>query len=133
MRGFDENIRTADRGVSGSIELYTPQLAPGLRLLAFVDAASLSDAQLPAVDLVSGGLGLRYERGQVHLALDYAGILHDMLSMSKILGRKLDASTVIFRCIIQGAGRSKYYDFKLQVHPGDHGEPVITIMLPDED
>ena len=64
---------------------------------------------------------------------DYAGILHDMLSMSKILGRKLDASTVIFRCIIQGAGRSKYYDFKLQVHPGDHGEPVITIMLPDED
>ena len=77
MRGFDENIRTADRGVSGSIELYTPQLAPGLRLLAFVDAASLSDAQLPAVDLVSGGLGLRYERGQVHLALDYAGILHE--------------------------------------------------------
>ena len=77
VRGFDENIRTADRGVSGSIELYTPQLAPGLRLLAFVDAASLSDAQLPAVDLVSGGLGLRYERGQVHLALDYAGILHE--------------------------------------------------------
>jgi hypothetical protein len=64
---------------------------------------------------------------------DYAGILHDMLSMSKVFGRKLDASTVIFRCIILGAGRSKYHDFKLQVHPGDQGEPVITIMLPDED
>jgi len=64
---------------------------------------------------------------------DYAGILHDMLWMSKVAGRKLDASTVIFRCIIQGAGRSKYHDFKLQVHPGDQGEPVITIMLPTED
>jgi hypothetical protein len=64
---------------------------------------------------------------------DYAGILHDMLWMSKVVARKLDPSTVVFRCIIQGAGRSKYYDFKLQVHPGDHAEPVITIMLPGED
>ncbi len=82
VRGFDENIRTADRGVSGSVELYTPQLAPGLRLLAFVDGASLSDKQLPAADLVSGGLGVRYDRGQVHLALDYAGIMHEPDSVS---------------------------------------------------
>jgi len=64
---------------------------------------------------------------------DYKGILHDMLWMSKVAGRKLDESTVIFRCIIQGAGRSKYHDFKLQVHPGDRAEPVITISLPNED
>ncbi|WP_153133212.1 DUF6573 family protein [Dechloromonas hortensis] len=64
---------------------------------------------------------------------DYAGILHDMLFMSKAMARKLDESTVIFRCIIMGAGRSKYHDFKLQVGPGDQGEPVITIMLPRED
>lgn len=64
---------------------------------------------------------------------DYAGILHDMLFMSKAMARKLDESTVIFRCIIVGAGRSKYHDFKLQVGPGDQGEPVITIMLPRED
>lgn len=64
---------------------------------------------------------------------DYAGILHDMLFMSKAMGRRLDASTVLFRVIIQGAGRSKYYDFKLMVHPGDQGEPVITISLPTED
>lgn len=64
---------------------------------------------------------------------DYAGILHDMLFMSKAMGRKLDESTVLFRCIIQGAGRSKYHDFKLMVHAGDQGEGVITISLPNED
>lgn len=64
---------------------------------------------------------------------DYAGILHDMLFMSKVMNRKLDESTVIFRVIIAGAGRQRNYDFKLQVGPGDNGEPVITIMLPSED
>ncbi len=64
---------------------------------------------------------------------DYAGILHDMLWMSRRTGRKIDESTVIFQVIIQGAGRSKYHTFKLNVGPGDDGEPVITIMLPGED
>lgn len=63
---------------------------------------------------------------------DYAGILHDMLWMSR-RGRKLDESTVLFQVIIQGAARQKYFTFKLQVHPGDQGEPVITLSLPNED
>lgn len=64
---------------------------------------------------------------------NYAGILHDMLWMSKIMARKIDESTVLFKVLINGAGRSKYHNFKLQVGPGDQGEPVITIMLPNED
>ena len=64
---------------------------------------------------------------------DYAGILHDMLWMSKACARRVNDSTVLFTCIIQGAARSKYHTFKLQVHPGDAGEPVITLMLPGED
>lgn len=64
---------------------------------------------------------------------DYAGILHDMLWMSRSLKRHLDDSTMLFQVIIQGAGRSKYHTFKLNVGPGDQGEPVITIMLPHED
>lgn len=63
----------------------------------------------------------------------YAGILHDMLWMSRCMGRKVDESTVMFRVIIQGAGRSKYHDFKLAVGPNDDGSPCITIMLPNED
>ena len=63
----------------------------------------------------------------------YAGILHDMLWMSRAASRKLDESTVIFPVIIAGAGRRRNYEFKLNVGPGDQGEPVITILLPHED
>lgn len=64
---------------------------------------------------------------------DYKGVIHDMLWMSKVMKRRLDDSTVLFRVKINGAGRKSLYEFKLTVGPGDHGEPVITIMLPDED
>jgi len=63
----------------------------------------------------------------------YAGILHDMLWMSRAAGRKLDESTVVFPVIIAGVGRRRNFEFKLVVGPGDQGEPVITIMLPHED
>lgn len=63
----------------------------------------------------------------------YAGILHDMLWMSRAAGRKLDESTVLFPVIIAGAGRRRNFEFKLNVGSGDRGEPVITIMLPAED
>ena len=56
-----------------------------------------------------------------------------MLWMSRCTCRKINESAVIFQVIIQGAGRSKYHAFKLNVGPGDDGEPVITIMLPGED
>lgn len=62
----------------------------------------------------------------------YAGILHDMLWMSRS-GRKLDASTVLFTVIIAGAGRQRYHQFRLEIGPGDQGEPVITISRPNED
>lgn len=61
------------------------------------------------------------------------GIVHDMLWMSRTYKRQIDRSTVMFRVKIVGAGRQKLYDFKLVVGPGDKAEPVITIMLPNED
>lgn len=64
---------------------------------------------------------------------DYAGLVHDMMWMSKCAGRKIDESVVAFPVIITGAGRRRHYDFKLVVGAGDRGEPVITIMMPDED
>lgn len=63
----------------------------------------------------------------------YAGVLHDMLWMSRTYKRQIDECSVIFRVIIKGAGRQSNYDFKLVCGPGDAGEPVITIMLPHED
>ena len=66
-------------------------------------------------------------------ANSYAGILHDMLYMSKVYRRVIDESTLIFRVIIKGAGRVSNYDFKMVCGPDDTGAPCITIMLPSED
>lgn len=69
-------------------------------------------------------------------ANDYNGVLHDILWMSqqgKVRERKTAIEHIIwFNCIITGAGRKKYWTFKVVCHPGDNFEPVITIMLPDE-
>ncbi len=63
----------------------------------------------------------------------YEGILHDMFMMSKMCFKELDESTRLFQVLISGAGRQKKFMFKIVVGPGDHGEPVITVMLADED
>ena len=74
---------------------------------------------------------------------DDAGILHDMLHMSKVSYTPHGDDTRLFTVIISGrpttcwhragVGRRKYHRFKIVCGPGDGGEPVLTIMLPDED
>lgn len=69
-------------------------------------------------------------------ANDYNGVLHDILWMSqqgKVREQKITIEHIIwFKCIITGAGRKKYWTFKVVCHPGDNFEPVVTIMLSDE-
>ncbi|MEO5671861.1 MAG: ShlB/FhaC/HecB family hemolysin secretion/activation protein [Ramlibacter sp.] len=68
---------SGDKGVSASLELSTPELQPGLRLLGFMDAGWLANnnsngANKPSTDrLASVGLGLRYAREPFAMALDY--------------------------------------------------------------
>lgn len=64
---------------------------------------------------------------------NYAGILHDMLHMSRVHYQSHGITTRLFQVIIQGAGRKRLYTFKLVCHHGDNAEPVMTLMLPDED
>ena len=64
---------------------------------------------------------------------DCTGILHDMLHMSKVSYTPDGDDTRLFTVIITGVGRRKYHRFKIVCGPGDSGEPVLTIMLPDED
>lgn len=64
---------------------------------------------------------------------DFAGVVHDMLWMSRMMKRRVDNSTVIFRVKIVGAGAKKLFDFKMVCGAGDDAEPVLTIMLPEED
>lgn len=64
---------------------------------------------------------------------DYAGVLHDMLWMSRVYKRQLSETTVIFRVKIVGAGQKQLYDFKMVCGPSDDGSPCMTIMCSDED
>jgi hemolysin activation/secretion protein len=84
VRGFLERATANDKGASGSIELYTPDLAGGLklpgslRLLAFHDAGSVSrNRALPGEEahtrLTSIGIGARYGLGKdLSVRLDLA-------------------------------------------------------------
>jgi hypothetical protein len=62
---------------------------------------------------------------------DLAGILWDISHMAMVAARigGVKTSVVRFRVMI---GR-ELHELKLQVGPGDRGEPVLTLMLPLED
>lgn len=67
-------------------------------------------------------------------AQDPTGRLWDVLIMYHFrawpaLG---EGDTVTYRLIMH-QGRRTYYTVKAVVGPGDHGEPVLTLMRPDED
>jgi hemolysin activation/secretion protein len=68
---------TGDKGLSGTVEINTPELQPGLRLLGFVDAGWIGNndangANRPNTDhLASLGLGLRYVREPFAVSADY--------------------------------------------------------------
>lgn len=65
---------------------------------------------------------------------DIRGVMWDILLMSqKGITQKIDDSQHLFQVIITGAGRKKIHTFRLICGPGDNMEPVITIMLPEED
>jgi hemolysin activation/secretion protein len=87
VRGTSEDRAiTGDKGLLGSLEITTPELAPGLRLLGFIDAGWLGNndpngTSKPSSDhLTSLGLGLRYTNGPFSASMDYG----QLLSTSKV-------------------------------------------------
>jgi hemolysin activation/secretion protein len=72
---------SGDKGLSGTLEINTPELATGLHLLGFVDAGWLwnnkaNGTSKPASDhLASLGLGLRYARGPWAVAADWGKLV----------------------------------------------------------
>ena len=66
---------------------------------------------------------------------DTAGRLWDLLYMAALAARRednRDSSEFLFD-LIMPVGEETYYRAKCVIGPGDGGEPVITLMLPDED
>ena len=68
---------------------------------------------------------------------DQSGRLWDVLSMLSLSSRKNNASIVHYQlCVIPRSGcgkRAKTITLKSVIAGGDNGEPVMTIMLPNED
>jgi hemolysin activation/secretion protein len=74
---------TGDKGVLGSVELTTPELAAGLRLLGFVDAGWVGNntgaglgTKIASDRIASAGVGLRYAHEPFALAIDYGRLLN---------------------------------------------------------
>jgi hemolysin activation/secretion protein len=81
VRGTDiDRPITGDSGLAGTVEVQTPELAQGLRLLGFVDAGWLSNNKANGANrvssdhLASAGVGLRYAQGFVAVSLDYGRV-----------------------------------------------------------
>ena len=63
---------------------------------------------------------------------DFDGRLWDVLWMGLIAARNKPLDHLLYKLILH-YGRKTYITLKMVIGPGDNGEPVITIMLPDED
>ncbi len=64
---------------------------------------------------------------------DYRGVWHDVLYMSRTAPVKRWQTGCLFRVIITGTGRKRNHTLKIECGPGDDAEPVLTVMLPEED
>jgi hemolysin activation/secretion protein len=82
VRGTGERPVAGDKGLLASLELTTPALRAGLRLLGFIDTGWLNNnsggvsANKPSSDqLVSAGLGLRYGGGPYSFSADWGRLI----------------------------------------------------------
>lgn len=81
VRGTRERPIAGDRGLSTSLEMLSPDLRPGLRGLAFVDAGWLSNvnvagsSKLSNDSLASAGMGLRYTSQQISVSAEYGRLV----------------------------------------------------------
>lgn len=69
---------------------------------------------------------------------DFQGVVWDIMWLLRLtiqarIRKNMNTDIVYFSVIINGVGRKKKYMFKALCGPGDQGEPVLTILLPDED
>ena len=65
---------------------------------------------------------------------DLQGRLWDMLTMFRHAAkRSAGESLMLFDFLIQKEGKQELVKVKAVCGPGDEGEPVITVMLPEED
>jgi len=64
---------------------------------------------------------------------DVLWMLFVKLCTIKASGRENAGTTIIYSLIATKDGRQHTIELKAECHGGDHAEPVLTIMLPNED
>ena len=107
-QAIEDGVLVDLTGISGAIrQVWKHHLACTDTVWAIIEAASA-------------------QRGQ-----DLEGILDDIAMMAMVTARTQNerSDKVLFRVIIAGTTHS----LKLHVGPGDTAEPVLTLMLPNED
>ena len=64
-----------------------------------------------------------------------AGRMHDLLMLARIAaGGEPDGDRVVFQVgFLMRPGRLETVKVILHIGPGDNGEPVLTLMLPEDD
>lgn len=63
-----------------------------------------------------------------------AGRLWDLLNMFRLVAVKSNSSLVYFLCLFANESEKlEEVKFKAECGPGDDAEPVITVMIPEED
>jgi len=63
------------------------------------------------------------------------GRLHDLMVLALFAARKaVNTDRVTFKVdFLMAPGRKETVEVVAHIGPGDHGEPVLTIMLPEDD
>lgn len=84
VRGFEGREVLGDRGIQGSLEVWTPAWLEGLRFLAFVDAGHVTrlnpqPGEYEHESIASTGIGLRYWwHDALNVRLDYGYVLNGL-------------------------------------------------------
>ena len=92
VRGFNERTISADTGIVGSFEIFTPEFIPHSRFVVFADYGALHNNNdslaFRSETLGSVGLGYRYTDNKLGLSLrvEYAKIVDDI--REDLLGRQ---------------------------------------------
>jgi hypothetical protein len=64
---------------------------------------------------------------------DIDGRAWDVLWMASLAARRNRGESALLYRLILHHGRKTYATLKMMIGPGDDGEPVVTILLPNED
>jgi hypothetical protein len=119
------------------ISVYTREDA--LRDGVLIDVSTVAEEEgfkIPVAITVAAFRSIEPSVEEICCGQDLRGRLHDLFWMMRAALRRkssFEASRIDFKVLLGAGGNQKCFPLSAHLHPGDRGEPVITIMLPHED